>query len=123
MKQCVTLTLESDYVSYLDQIASETTQSRSMVVQTIIANYRRRQQRMELARQAARFFGQPESPEEAAETRQAARNGSRCAPGAGTMSAAFRPWPKVLAGWFTWGPVTRYPLLSLAKGGREPTFV
>jgi predicted transcriptional regulator len=67
MKQRVTLTLESDYVSYLDQIASETAQSRSMVVQTIIANYRRHQRRMELARQAARFFGQPESPEEAAE--------------------------------------------------------
>ena len=67
MKQRVTLTLESDYVSYLDQIALETTQSRSMVVQTIIANYRRRQRQMELARQAAQFFGQPELPEEAAE--------------------------------------------------------
>ena len=67
MKQRVTLTLETDYVSYLDQLASETARSRSMVVQTIIANYRRRQRQMELARQAAQFFGQPESPEEAAE--------------------------------------------------------
>jgi metal-responsive CopG/Arc/MetJ family transcriptional regulator len=67
MKQRVTVTLESDYVSYLDQIASEMVQSRSMVVQTIIANYRRRQRQMELARQAAQFFAQPEQAEEAAE--------------------------------------------------------
>jgi hypothetical protein len=42
-------------------------QSRSMIVQTTIANYRQRQRQIELARQSARFFGQLESPEEAAE--------------------------------------------------------
>jgi metal-responsive CopG/Arc/MetJ family transcriptional regulator len=65
MKQRVTLTLEDDLVAYLDQVATEAKQSRSAVVELIISDYLKRRRQAELARQAAMFFSQPETPEEA----------------------------------------------------------
>jgi predicted transcriptional regulator len=67
MKKRVTLTLENDLVVYLDQVATEAKQSRSAVAGLIISDYLKRRRQAELARQAAAFFAQPETPEEAEE--------------------------------------------------------
>jgi len=67
MKQRVTLTLENELVVYLDQVATEAKQSRSAAAELIISDYLKRRQQAELARQAAMFFSQPETPEEAEE--------------------------------------------------------
>lgn len=67
MKQRVTLTLENELVAYLDQVAAEAKRSRSAAVELIISDYLKRRRQVELARQAAAFFTQPETPEQAEE--------------------------------------------------------
>ena len=67
MKQRVTLTLENELVVYLDQVATEAKQSRSAAAELIIRDYLKHRRQAELARQAAVFFAQPETPEEAKE--------------------------------------------------------
>jgi len=67
MKRRVTLTLENELVAYLDQVAAEVKRSRSAAAELIIRDYLKRRRQAELARQAAVFFAQPETPEEAEE--------------------------------------------------------
>ena len=67
MKQRVTLTLENELVAYLDRVATEAKRSRSAAAELIISDYLERRRQAELARQAAAFFAQPETPEEAEE--------------------------------------------------------
>lgn len=67
MKQRVTLALGTESVSYLDEIAAREKKSRSAIVQFILTEFVNRQRQIDLARQAAAFFAQPESAEEAGE--------------------------------------------------------
>jgi len=64
MKQRVTLALREDTVAYLDQIATQESLNRSVIVERIIVDYMLDRKRGELTRQAAEFFAIPESPEE-----------------------------------------------------------
>jgi len=64
MKQRVTLALHEDTVAYLDQIATQESKNRSIVVEQILVDYMLDRKRDELARQAAEFFATPESPAE-----------------------------------------------------------
>ncbi len=64
MKQRVTLALREDTVAYLDQIATQESKNRSIVVEQILVDYMLDRKRDELARQAAEFFATPESPAE-----------------------------------------------------------
>lgn len=63
----VTLTLDVEAVSYLDEIAAREQKSRSAMAELILTGFARQQRRIELARQAAAFFAQPESADEAEE--------------------------------------------------------
>lgn len=67
MKQRVTLALDVEAVSYLDEMAAQEQKSRSAMVQLILVDFIRQQRRVKLARQAAAFFAQPESADEAEE--------------------------------------------------------
>lgn len=67
MKQRVTLALDVEAVSYLDEMAAQEQKSRSAMAESILLDFIRQQRRVELARQAAAFFGQPESTDEAEE--------------------------------------------------------
>ncbi len=62
MKQRVTLALREDTVAYLDQIATQESKNRSIIVEQILVDYMLDRKRDELARQAAEFFATPESP-------------------------------------------------------------
>lgn len=64
MKQRVTLALREDTVAYLDDIATQESKNRSVIVEQILVDYMLDRKRSELARQAAEFFATPESPEE-----------------------------------------------------------
>ena len=67
MKSRVTLSLERDYVKYLDQLAAQWGKSRSATLAVLIRERLERHRRTKLAAQAQKFFAQPESEEEAGE--------------------------------------------------------
>ena len=67
MKRRVTLTLDREAVSYLEEMAAQERKSRSAMAELILLDFVRRQRQLELARQAAAFFAQPESADEADE--------------------------------------------------------
>ena len=67
MKQRVTLALDREAVFYLDEIAAQEQKSRSAMAELILVDFIRQKRRVELTRQAAAFFAQPESADEAEE--------------------------------------------------------
>ena len=67
MKECVTLTLEREYLEYLDDLARQAGWSRSTALEALIREHLHRHPEVELARLAAEFFARPETLEEAAE--------------------------------------------------------
>jgi predicted transcriptional regulator len=67
MKQRVTLALDREAVSYLDEMAAQEQKSRSAMAELILVDFIRRQRQVELAHQAAAFFAQPENADEAEE--------------------------------------------------------
>ena len=67
MKQRVTLTLDTEAVSYLDKVATQEQKSRSAMAEVILMGFIHQQQRGALGRQAAAFFAQPQSADEAEE--------------------------------------------------------
>jgi predicted transcriptional regulator len=67
MKQRVTLSLDAEAVSGLNEIAAREQKSRSAVAEAILLDFARQQRCVELARQAEAFFGQPESADETEE--------------------------------------------------------
>jgi metal-responsive CopG/Arc/MetJ family transcriptional regulator len=64
MKSRVTLSLEQDYVEYLDQLAVQWGRSRSATLTALILEHLQRHKREELAAQARKFFALPESEAE-----------------------------------------------------------
>ena len=67
MKQRVTLTLDAKAVSDLDEIAAREQKSRSAMAELVLTGFVRERRRVGLERQAAAFFAQPESADEAEE--------------------------------------------------------
>lgn len=67
MKSRVTLSLERDYVEYLDRLAAQWGRSRSAALTALILEHLQRYKREQLSAQARKFFAQPESEVEASE--------------------------------------------------------
>lgn len=67
MKERVTLSLEPEYLKYLDQLASQWGKSRSAALRTLLREHIERHRRAKLAAQAEKFFSQPEAKESVGE--------------------------------------------------------
>lgn len=69
MKARITLTLDPHSVEFLDELARRRKLSRSAALEHILREHIRCCEEEELARLAAEFFAEPETPAEAAERR------------------------------------------------------
>jgi len=69
MKARVTLTLDPEYVKFLDELARRRGTSRSAALEALLHEQLLRQEEEELAKMAQEFFSEAETPEELAERR------------------------------------------------------
>jgi len=67
MKKRVTLSLEPEYVKFLDELAEEQGASRSAALEELLSRHIRQREEERLARLAEEFFSEQEPPEERAE--------------------------------------------------------